>query len=462
MKLCKLAAIVAASSAILLFNSCDETSAIGSSLTGQNVEIVIDSTFTVTAKSVLVSSVSPRISSQMLGRVDIPGFGSLSSDCVSQFLPSTVLDTATFTAENIDSISILFQYYRGDFIGDSIAPLGLTVYPLNKQLPKDLTSSFDPEGYYDKTPLATQIYNTSTFHESATDQAASTRTLRVKLPVEFGRNLFRKFVENPASYANGQVFAKDVFPGFYIANSFGNGRLTTMAVCGMTVNLRKIYLPEGQEKLDTIDAEHLYYLVTPEVINNNNIHYTMDASLKSKIESGRNIIAAPVGSELELTFPLEDILSKYRAAGGDRTIINTLTMEIPVDSIANGYGVTPPPYVLLVLKKDRDEFFAKNKLTDNVTSFYATYNETYGRYYFSSLRSYLSEMIGRETITADDYTFSLIPVQVNFENTASSSYYSTSTQVEAEIYPYIASPVMADLRVEDAKIKFTYSLQTQK
>ncbi len=462
MKLRKLAYFVIAAASIMPFAACDETSTIGSSITGQNVGIVIDSAFTVTAKPVLVSSVSPRINTQMLGRVDIPGFGSLSSDVVAQFLPTTVLDTVNFSAENVDSITILLQYNRGAFLGDSVAPMGITIYPLTKLLPSDITSAFDPEGYYDKTPLATKIFNTSTFHSSASDKAAASRKIRVKLPLSFGKELFKKFVENPATYANGQIFAKDVFPGIYIANSFGNGRITTMSICGMTMNLRKIYLPEGEEKLDTLDAEHLYYLVTPEVMNNNNIHYTMDAQLKSKIESGRNIIAAPVGSELELSFPLPEIIERYNAAGGNQSVINGLTLEIPADSIANGYGVTPPPYLLLVLKKDRDAFFAKNKLTDNVTSFYAEYSASYGRYYFGSLRSYLTEMLSHDEITEEDYTFSLVPVQVNFENTANSSYYSTVSQVESEIYPYVAGPAMVEMRLEDVKIKFTYSLQTQK
>ena len=456
-------AALAAIAAVGTFTACDDTASnIGASLTGQNVEIIIDSAYTVHGKPVPVPYVSPRITDQIIGRVDIPGYGTLSSDVVAQFLPSTELDTAQFTAANVDSISILLQYNRGAFLGDSVAPMGLTVYPLDKQLPSDLNSAFNPEGYYSETPLATKIYNTSTFYGTATEQAATTRTIRVKLPLSLGRDLFNKCVENPSSYADGKVFARDVFPGIYMANSFGNGRLTTLSICGMTMNLRKIYTPEGEEEPDTIDAEHLYYLVTPEVINNNNITYKMDEGLKAKIAEGRNIVTAPAGSEVEFTFPTQEIISKYKASTANLAVINGLSLEIPVDTIENGFGVAPPPYLLLVLKKDRDEFFAKNKLADNVTSFYASYSSANRKYSFLSLRSYITEMLSREEITADDYTFSLVPVQVTFESTANSGYYGTTSQVESEIYPYVAGPAMAELLLDEAKIKFTYSLQTQK
>lgn len=462
---------IASALALATMASCDDTTTtIGSSLTGQNVKIVIDSAYTVTGHAFKVTSVSPRTSNQIFGRIEIPGYGSLSSDVVAQFLPSTQLDTANFTAENIDSVTLRLQYARGAFLGDSVAPMGITVYPLKKQLPSDMSSSFDPDGYYSSTPLATKVYNTSTFYGTATEKAAAYRNINVPLPVEFARDLFNKFEEDPSSYLNGQVFAEDVFPGIYITNSFGSGRLTTVSLCGIIFHLSKITTTteendkgETVEKADTTKADHLYYMVTPEVLNNNNIRYAMAPELSKMLDEGHNVMVAPTGTELEITLPTPEIISRYRAATENLAVINGLTLDLPVDTIANGYGVTPPPYVLLVLKKDRDEFFAKNKLPDNITSFYATYSETTHSYSFGGMRGYITEMLSRDEITPDDYTFSVVPVQVDFENRVTNSYYSTSTvAVESEMYPYIAGPAMADFRLNDAKIKFVYSLQTQK
>ena len=430
MKKSPLIALCSAALALLAIASCDDTtSTIGSSLTGQNVEIVIDSTFTVSGHTVRVTDIKPKTTEQLIGRIDIPSYGSLGSDVVTQFLPSTALDTANFSPENVDSLYLTLSYVRNEFIGDSVAPMQLSVYALNKQLPSDISSAFNADGYYDAAPLATKIYNTSSAYESEDEQQLSYSNIEIKLPQELGKKLFKAFVDNPADYASGQTFSR-IFPGLYLRTTFGSGRMTRIAQSTMSMYLRKIYTPEGSEKPDTLDAEHTYYMVTPEVISNNDLTYTMSSTLSDMISAGHTMLIAPAGAEAELEFPIKDIIKAYSEHQKDLAVINGLAMSIPVDTIENGFGIAPPPYVLLVLKKDRDEFFAQNKLTDNITSFYATYNESTQTYNFNLLRDYLTEMLGREEVKPEDYTFSLVPVQVNFEDTASSGYYSSSTHVK--------------------------------
>ena len=439
--------------------SCqNDISQVGTSLTGDAVEIVIDSTYTVEGKTITVTSIRPKSSEQMIGQISIPAYGTLRSDVVAQFLPSTELDTADYSAENVDSIFLNLRYTNNAFVGDSVAPMRITVYPLTRQINADISSDFNPDGYYSPTPLGSKVYNASTL-DSAGVTTVSSKGVDIKLPTEFGRRLFKAFQDNPASYASGETFARDVFPGIYMTNTFGTGRLTVMTTCAMTLYMRKIYTPEGETKLDTLDATHLYYLTTPEVVSNNNLTYTMSDNLKNLIDEGHTLMVAPCGTEIEFTFPLEKILADYRSHSDRVSVINTLTMALPVDTIASGLGVTPPPYALMVLKKDRDEFFNKNKLPDNITSFYSTYSATSQAYNFNNLRSYIVEMAGRENVSAEDFTFCLIPVQVSFESLANSGYYYTSSSTESDVQPYLTTPVMADIRFDKAKIKFTYSLK---
>lgn len=440
--------------------SCqDQVSEIGTSLTGDAVEILIDSSFTVSGRTVTVDVIKPKSIEQLIGEISIPAYGTLHSDVVTQFLPTTELDTADFTYENVDSIFLNLRYANSSFIGDSVAPMRLSVYPLKKgYLYSGMPSNFDPDGKYETTALGSQIYNAST-RDSAGVTGASSKAVNVKLPLELGRRLFKAFEDNPADYANGQTFAENVFPGIYMTSTFGSGRLTVFSTCAMTMYLRKIYVPEGKTEKDTIDAVHLYYLTSPEVISNNNLRYEMSDNLKQLIAQGHTLMVAPCGTEIELTFPIEQIMAKYHNYSDRLAVVNTLSMSIPVDTIKNGVGITPPPYALLVLKKDRDKFFADNKLPDNITSFYTTYNSSNQTYNFNGLSSYVNEMLKRDEVTADDYTFSLIPVQVNFEELANSGYYYGSATTESDIQPYLVSPVMADLRLDKAKIKFTFSLK---
>lgn len=453
--------------ACMAFVACDDnTSAIGPSLVDQDVDIVIDSSYTVTGRTVTVARIKPKTTQQLLGRVDIPAYGSLESSNIFQFLPSTALDTADFTYENVDSLILTLRYARGAFYGDSLAPMQITAYKLRPGilLPDTISSGFDPSGWYEAEPLGTKVYNTSTFDLSTNDKIADYRDINIHLDPtdELGKEMFKAFEEHPEYYADGHTFARNVFPGLYLRTSYGNGRMTVAALTTMSMYLRKIYIPTDSVTPDTLDAVHTYYMVTPEVLSNNNLTYHMAEPLRKMIDEGHTVMVAPAATEIELEFPLPELIASYRKQNNAMSVINSLTLDIPADSIVNGFNVTPPPYVLLVLKKDRDEFFAENRLNNNRTSFYATYSSSTGGYYFSGLQNYLAEMLEKEEITADDYTFSLVPVQINFENMVNNSYYSTSTeQSVAEILPYLVKPVMADIRLDKAKIKFSYSLQSR-
>lgn len=285
-------------------------------------------------------------------------------------------------------------------------------------------------------------------------QSLAYREINVKLPVELGQKIFQAYMDNSDNFINGQVFSENVFPGVYIRNSFGSGRLTNVSATGVSFYFTKITTSE--EKTDTTVSEHQYMLATPEIISNNIIKYDMEPSLEAKLNAGEDIFVAPVGTECEFTFPIKEIIDVFKNQGGKQAVINSLSMQIPVDSLVS--GLNPPPYVLLILKKDREEFFANNKLPDNKTSYYAEYNSSTGCYNFSGLRNYFSEMLSQTEIKAEDYTFQLIPVQVSFEELVNSGYYSSTTQyIESEVQPYALSPVLGQLHFDKAKIKLIFS-----
>lgn len=464
MKLSFAVSSIAAAALMTFTAACDSTSEIGSSLANNKVSIVIDSAFTVAGHSEAVEAIRPKTSTQLIGRIDIPDYGTMSSSVVAQFLPSTQLDTANFAPADVDSLILTLRYAYQAFMGDSVAPMGVRVFALDKQLPSQIASDFDPTGYYDPSaPLATTIYNATSMGSDSIAKLGY-RDIRLKMPRELGRSLFQSFVDNPATYANGQIFARDIFPGIYLENSFGAGRLTRVSQTTMSMYMRHIEYNDEEEKLDTLDAVHQYFMVTPEVINNNNLEIDLAESVTSKITEGQTMLVAPAGYEVDFEFPVGDIISRFRRDDNGLAVVNGLTFSIPADSLVNDYGVQAPPYALLVLKKDRETFFNENKLPDNKTSFYTSYNKSTQSYDFSSMRSYLIEMLDKETLTPEDYTFSLIPVQANFETQASSSYYyyGTTQQILTEILPYLESPVVAEVKLDKAKIKFTYSLQSKK
>lgn len=89
-RLLKVFLFVAALSALV--SACDDdTSTIGSSLIQDQVKIVVDDSFTLTGHSVASRRVQSRTILQLLGNIDAEGYGSFSSDVVTQFMPSQTI-----------------------------------------------------------------------------------------------------------------------------------------------------------------------------------------------------------------------------------------------------------------------------------------------------------------------------------------------------------------------------------
>lgn len=443
--------------------SCDEASEIGSSIVEDNVEVVIDSVFTITGSSQENNIRYARTSNQLLGTIDAEGYGSLSSDFVAQLMPANKMVTDGVTAANIDSIKLRMFMSEGAYVGDSVAPLGLQVYKLKKQLPNTIAEFTTPADYYDpQALLATKTYNASVvgYSDSLADifTSQAVRVVDVKLPLELGREFYNKYVSPGGKelFNDPEAFAQ-WFPGLYVKNSYGSGRIMTFYATRMYMYFSK------QDKIDDKDTT-LYYVnsflaVTPEVVNYNNIQQRLSPEL-SKIAATSPIVVAPSpqGYDVNVTVPVRDIVAKYKSQAGKYNVINAMTFKVAAEEITNDYGIEPPSYLLLIKKDKRDEFFAKAELTDNKTSFYAAYNRTTKSYTFSSMRQYVLDMIEKDSTTGledSDGEFILMPVTLVTETSGS--------QVSVlAIVPYTETPVMAKFNWDDSKIKVVYSKQTIK
>lgn len=441
---------------VIFFISCEENSTIGSSIVQEEVEIVIDSTsFHVNGKTVKSERIQSRTITQLLGKINATGYGYLESDIVTQFMPAGEIDTSYVTENDIDSIKLLLQIPKGGYIGDSITPMGLKVYRLNKQLEAPIYSDFNPNGYYSDTELiGSTTYAANTLSQPDSVKKLSYRTVYVDLPVSLGKEFFNKYKEDPSIYSSPTKFAQ-FFPGIYITNSYGSGRIMKISNSQVKLYYHKTVPMEGTGTDSTYYKVGNYFAVTPEIITNNNILYNISDKLEAMIESGNNIIVGPAGTNIELTFPTKEIVESYKGNSGDLSVINSLLFQIPTSKINNDYNITPPPYLLLIQKSKLTDFFANSEVTDNKTSFYAVYNSAENYYQFSDMRDYIIDMSKKEDITHEDCEFVIVPISVNTEEISSSS-----TIYLKDIVPYVETPVMAKLHLDKAKIKFTYSTQT--
>ena len=443
----------------------DTTGSIGSSLVEDETEVVVETYFKVTGHTSASNiPVQSRTISQLLGSIHADGYGSFSSEFVTQFLPATSLDTEGVLPEYIDSMKLTMQIPLGSgCIGDSILPMGLNVYRLNRQLPQPIYSDFDASEYYDARTglLASKIYSYNTIAAPDSIKKLNYRVIDVDMPVSLARELFNLYKENPAAYATPMAFAR-YFPGIAVTNSFGSGRVVDI----LSTTMRMYYHTMGtDEDGNPVKVPHsnTYFAVTPEIVSNNCITYDMASSLQQRIDAGENIIVAPAGRDVEMEFPIKEVVDYYYANSGTVSAINTLTFQIPASVVENSYGIEPPAQLLLVLKDKKNEFFLNNSVTNNVNSFYAEYNAAKGCYTFSALRPYLMDIIDRfgakGVIPAEEYTFSIVPVTVETETISS---YGSNRVVVSSVTPYVQKPAMVRLDLDKATVKLTFSKQTMK
>lgn len=456
--------LFAAIAATVAAVSCSDGSSIGNSLAEETVIITVDSNFTVTGNTVAIGRVQSRTLSQLIGNINVRGFGSIYSDFVGQMMPSLTLDTTDIAGEQVDSVKMFIQMSRGAFIGDSLAPMGLTVYRLSKDLPYPIYSDYNPQQedcYNPADVLCSGMYTASSMNEPDSVQKLTVVYKAMLIDKQFGIEMLDAYRRNPSSFANPETFARDVFKGIYIQSSYGSGRISDFMSTSLRFYYHKSVYNSDSARYEDVNYVGDYFAVTPEVIVNNNIRYEPAEEIKAMVSGGDKLLVAPTGYEVEIEFPAQALIDSYTGAEGAEHVLNTLTFKLPVEEIENDFNIAPPPYVLMVLKNDKDEFFAKNSLTDNVTSFYSAYDSTNRCYWFTDMRNYLLEMLKKEEVTPEDYTFVLTPVQVNSESTGSSGYY-TSGSVESSIVPYVSTPAMAKILLDEAKITLTFSSNTGK
>lgn len=449
--------------------SCSDEN-IGHSITDTKSSIIEDSTFVMTGVSVPNTKLQARTSTQLVGEINCAGYGRLKSDVVCQLMPANRIDTIGTNVDLIDSCRLVLCLKASDgFTGDSLAPMRMTVYELEQTLPEPIYSDFSAEGYYNPNkPIASVSYSPASAKQyseySYTDGTTVTwREIAIPMPVEYAKRMHNLYVTNPAAFGDPEEFKKH-FRGLYVTNSYGSGRMMNYYATELEVYYRQH--TTVRDTVDTIQvSQQVYAASTPEVITNNNLSLSADESVKEMVANGEAIVMGPSGYEVNVHFPIQDIINTYKANTADGlSVINSLQLTIPVEQISNEYNIAPPAYLLMVKKDKKNDFFEGDSLTNNKDSFYATYNSATKEYVFSGLRPYILNILNNKggIATDEDINLTLTPIDVASYTQMSNYYYyyGSSQTVVTKISPAVSQPAIAKLRLDKAKIKVVYSKQS--
>jgi len=469
MKIRYLLAAAVASSGLLM--SCeDEVSGIGSSLSKGEVTITVDSLETdIPATSVYYESFDGRSASKLLGRISVPEYGSLSCSFVSQMLSATKMNIPdSITVSDLDSMRLVLSVPRGALTGDSLAPQQLRVYRLSRELPADITTAFNPRGYYDpSSPMGSRSYTLSNIAkgDSALKRDAYVR-IPVQMPMSFAQELFEKYRAGDAVFEWPAIF-NEYFPGIYVEQNFGNGCVANISNAEMFMYWHRIDRTYDMQPdstyayVDHVRRDSVCLLASqPEVLSSNVIDYKVSDYIKGIAKSGKSVVTTPGGYMVDLTFPVKRLLDAYKSHGQSMSVVSSLRMEIPAVAIDNDFGLTVAPYLLMVKKSEMASFFDENKVPDGKTSFYAAYDSDNACYQFNSMRSYFLDVLADEeageSVDDEDMEFLLIPVDITTETVEN---YNTTTVYVTRCQPYLTKPTMTLLDMDHTIVCFTYSSQ---
>lgn len=498
---------------IVLTISCnDDINQIGTSIDDTIISIKVDNSLTYTTSdsvySVPAGPVTNRTIIQMLGAIDMIDYGSIRADFLTQMRSIANFDSKLVTEDMLDSLVLELGFLSNSFIGDSLTPMQVSVYPLNKVLESPLYSNIDPKDYYNSEDvLGKQIYSASrqSYPDSLLNSDGS-RIIKIKLerPGHTSKELAQEFFRLYNS-KNGILTENDLinfFPGIYVTNTYGKGVLINVLSSVIKIyHSTYIYDIEGpnglkeNEDLTNNDGSHplainktstSILVSSNEVPTINHIESTNAAYIENAIAEGRAIIKSPDGYDAHITFPVTEIIKKYREVvpieaennGTVSGLINAINFSIPIKESANNtfqkYGLTPPPYLLLmraggkvadsngdIVEMDKNKFFIDRKLTDNLNYFYATYNSTTKSYDFGNIRGFITNIIQKNPNNGSiengypiDSDLILIPVSLT---TSTSDYYGTTVDA---ITPYISIPTFVELDTKNIKIEMVYSTKT--
>ena len=403
--------------AALTFASCDDnTDTLGLDMM-PSTDITVKSfkTYDVSTESYAVGNVLARTSMSYLGRFTDPETGTVvKSDFLAQFHCSETFAFPEKVKDN-EITKVTLQMRALNFVGDSLAPFKLSIYPLNKVLDptKEYYTDLNPEEFYDNTakPLTTKWFSIS--DRTVADETrwgSSSPLIRINLPTEIGQAIYDGYRENPSHFSNTESWLNSGLPcskGFYFKLESGDGAMAYIDVAQMNLHFRYY---DDILKTDTTGV--CQFASTEEVIQatrfeNYNIEKLMDKKDCTYIKS-------PAGIFTLATLPTDEISAE------DTISSAKLTFTRYNDNVQSDFKLDIPQTVLLVRLDDyKRGFFEKYKVANEETSYLAKFNASNNSYVFGNIARLLSEIRkekqnGTATENADKVL--LIPVQTTYDS----------------------------------------------
>ncbi|WP_294627397.1 DUF4270 domain-containing protein [uncultured Bacteroides sp.] len=348
----------------------------------------------------------------------------------------------------IGNCLINIYLWYDSYFGDSLTACRLSMYELDQKLSNKYWyedenayyTDIDPTKYYDEAEslLGNKSYTAVDLSVSDSIRNLSTYTpyVRITLDPSKTQELGQKLLKEGRNSDLYDKF-KDIFPGLYVKSDYGDGTILYIKAVQMDVAFLEHAVDSVTGGLlhtytgkDSIVYNGRSFTSTREVIQANRLQNDKAAIQKCIDDPNLTYLKSPAGIFTQVTLPVGEINERLQ---GDT--LNAVKLDFPIYNETNNkkFGMSVPKSVLLIHKKDQDDFFKNNKLSDGITSSLcdnSSSSYSFTQYTFNNITQMINKCLADSTAAQkeiDDKGFVMVAVP-NSDNSGSAK---TERKVES-------------------------------
>lgn len=421
---------------------------------------VYDTIIQINGETVKLDSIYAKSMYGYLGKFYDTEFGEIKTGYVCQFYPTIPFMRDSMVRKGkegreIDSIKIDLDYYT--YVGDSLAPMEVTAYPVNRALPKDYYTTLDPRDFVDMThPLGKLAYtsrnlNISDSLNNVIHSQQLYKQISIPLPREFGQELFELFEKDSAAFMDVNGFL-DIFPGAYFESTYGTGNIVSVERSRISIYYTREYTEVDSTGKATVSeaASMAAFVSTKEVLQLSSLQSNYDEHLLQP-KADTMFLKTPAGVYSKLTIPVPEIVRNMgsRKFNNAKLVIEAYpqsdwehALPFPGSGVVTSFnGTYTNPKLLLLPQDSVKNFFENQSVADRQYSYSTSYSESNNSYTFSNIATLIQHAIS--DAPEKDLELLLIPIQAACYPVTTGYYSSTTTYVDYASYHYLLPSAVA-------------------
>ena len=437
---------------IILCSCDDDLSKVGTTIQPpEDLITVFTDTFTMKASTIRLDSIFAKTSDFLLGEMYDPLYGNIKADVLCQFYCEEGFQFHRPPINGlVDSVELIMFYFTNsygglDVYGDTMTPMQVSVFPIDRPLKRNYYSNENPANFCDmNNPLAVKSYTAYDvgvpdhirYEVDGYGDFIFTPSLTIKLPTELGQRIYDETINNPSTFASQSAF-NEFFPGLYLTNTYGSGCIIKTNSFGLTLRIFYDFADKGSDGVsDTVIRAAQSFKVSKEVIQLNRFD---NSNLDQLLEDNttHTFVKAPAGVCTKLVIPTTDISN---ALDVSERYINGFSLSLKyLPSDEWNYSYSPPSHLLLLPQDSVKSFFEKGTIEDGAASFISFgYDVSTSTPVTSSLatdlghnpytRTYtfgnISSLLKTHMLNSPDKDLSLLVIPVTRSTTYSNGYYT--------------------------------------